>query len=296
MTSEIAVVFVLATLFAGPARAQDDSDYRAAIDGAVAEMNAAHYAEALALFQRAHERYPNARTLRGIGLAYFELRDYVRAAAALAGSLDHSERPLTAAMRREVTEFLERSRQFTGTLRIRVTPPDATITLGGEPVTLDETGRVTLNSGQVEVAAVAEGHRSGGARPTIRPGQETEVVLVLAPIDEDAPTAPERVPPQPELHTQPMPAPVDEEESSGLALALSLVGDVLALAGLGVSLAWLLIEQSESRACAAALDDVHRGCTNGASIDNAILGAWIAVAGSSVLAAGFGVASIAFAF
>ena len=44
-------------------------DYQAAVRQAVAELEAGHYPEALALFREAHELSPSARTLRGLGLA-----------------------------------------------------------------------------------------------------------------------------------------------------------------------------------------------------------------------------------
>ena len=55
------------------------------IGDAVAEYDAGHFQEARALFRQAHEKSPTARTLRGIGMCSFELRDYVEAARALGG-------------------------------------------------------------------------------------------------------------------------------------------------------------------------------------------------------------------
>src|SRR4051812_11159906 len=61
----------------------DTPQYRGLLNEAVSEYDARRYEEARALFRRAHELSPNARTLRGIGMASFELREYVEALRAL---------------------------------------------------------------------------------------------------------------------------------------------------------------------------------------------------------------------
>jgi hypothetical protein len=48
----------------------------------VAEFEAGHLEDSRALFTRAHSTQPNARTLRGLGIAEFELRKYVESARA----------------------------------------------------------------------------------------------------------------------------------------------------------------------------------------------------------------------
>jgi tetratricopeptide (TPR) repeat protein len=81
------VILLLAVLAqahaASLARAQEASagsreDYKALIKQAVQEFEAANWPEAFALFKRAHDIEPNARTLRGIGIAAYEMRDYVQ--------------------------------------------------------------------------------------------------------------------------------------------------------------------------------------------------------------------------
>jgi len=69
--------------------------YRALINDAAAEYDAKHFAEARALFRRAHELEPSARTWRGMGMAAFELRDYVKSLRALEASLVDSRLPLS---------------------------------------------------------------------------------------------------------------------------------------------------------------------------------------------------------
>src|SRR5437868_2687260 len=72
----------------------ESPQYRALLEEAVGEYDARRYEEARALFRRAHDLSPNARTLRGIGMASFELREYVEALRSLEGSLADKRRPL----------------------------------------------------------------------------------------------------------------------------------------------------------------------------------------------------------
>src|SRR6188508_389327 len=76
------------------AQAADDAAYRASVDEAVAEFSAGHWEEARTLFKRAHERQPNARTLRGMGMAAFEMRMYVTAIRELEAALRDARKPL----------------------------------------------------------------------------------------------------------------------------------------------------------------------------------------------------------
>src|SRR6185295_14720316 len=71
-----------------------DQAARALLARAIAEYDAGRFLEARALFRRAQQESPSARTLRGIGMASFELRDYVAASRALGMSLKETRHPL----------------------------------------------------------------------------------------------------------------------------------------------------------------------------------------------------------
>ena len=60
---------------AQPSARASTTEYEAMITDGLAEFQAQRYAEARALFERAHALSPNARTLRGIGMVAFEMRD-----------------------------------------------------------------------------------------------------------------------------------------------------------------------------------------------------------------------------
>ena len=85
------------------------------IGDAVAEYDAGHFQEARALFRQAHESPPTARTLRGIGMCSFELRDYVEATRSLGASLRDTRRPLTERSRNGTRRLLlARAHTFVG--------------------------------------------------------------------------------------------------------------------------------------------------------------------------------------
>src|SRR5688572_888187 len=63
-----------------PLDLSENPDYKRAVEEALKEYGLGHFEEARSLFRRAHGIYPNARTLRGLGMVEFELRHYVRAA------------------------------------------------------------------------------------------------------------------------------------------------------------------------------------------------------------------------
>src|SRR5262245_48073860 len=96
----------LATL----ASAQDAEPpgYRAAVDEAVTEHQAWHFTEARGLFVRAHALFPNARTLKGLGMVEFELRNYHESAEYLRASLASAVKPLTSELRAEALALLHR--------------------------------------------------------------------------------------------------------------------------------------------------------------------------------------------
>lgn len=172
-------------MIVGSAHAQDapPAGYRPIIDEAVREFAAGHWEEARALFRRAHEVYPNARTLRGIGMASFELRDYLAALRALREALTEARQPLTAEQRTQVEELLGRTRAFIASYDFEV-PEGATLTVDGVPATLED-GRLLLAAGTREVR-VREDGREALARLEIAGGESGPLPIDLAPLEAPA--------------------------------------------------------------------------------------------------------------
>ena len=128
--------------------------YRDAINAGLAEYAEGRFGEARALFLRAHATLPSARTLRGIGMCAFEMRDYVGAVTLLAESLTSDVRPLDDAQRTHVTALLARAVMYVGRLTLTVAPESATVLIDGAAPVMYE-GVAILNPGDHEVTVEA---------------------------------------------------------------------------------------------------------------------------------------------
>ena len=223
---------VLVLLVPSIALAQQDGpppEYRGIVDSALEEFDAQHWAEARALFERAHAIFPNARTLRGMGMAAFELRDYVAARRALESSLTEPRRALTEEQRAQVTELMSRARMFVGDFRIGPAPIGTVIAVDGAPATADgdlgAQASVPLAVGQHVVTLRAPDGRTARAQITVHGGESAELALTIAA--ESAPEITAEPEPTP-------PAPVPPAPSSSppaWALGLAIGGGVLVIAG-----------------------------------------------------------------
>ena len=138
----------------------EKQQYRALIDDAVAEYAAHHFEESRALFRRAHQLEPSARTWRGIGMAAFELRDYVKSLRALEASLVDSRSPLTSRERDEVQALAARARVFVGHFVIHLLPKEAVLRVDDAPTALDDGDILMLESGHHVLTAAADDRRT----------------------------------------------------------------------------------------------------------------------------------------
>jgi len=178
-----------------PSAAQDvderDAAYRALIQDAVEQSRSGHLQEALALFVRAHELRPSARTLRGIGLVRFGLSDYAGTIRALEASLVDERRPLSDEDRAEAEEVLARARRFVAWVELSVEPPDATVTIDGRPLEPAEDGSVALNPGRHELRFEAPERRAEVRALTVEGGTRQALEIALRPDVEPATLEPE---------------------------------------------------------------------------------------------------------
>jgi|HubBroStandDraft_6_1064221.scaffolds.fasta_scaffold22710_1 hypothetical protein len=140
------------------------------IADAVTEYDAGRYDEARALFRLAHQKAPTARTLRGIGMASFELRDYVEAARSLAGALRDERRPLTDEQHKQVEGLLARAETFVGRFSLRIQPASHDLLVDGQPTALEPDGSLLLGFGH---------HRITARCPACTPTEKTVEVEVL---------------------------------------------------------------------------------------------------------------------
>lgn len=168
---------------AAVAEPAEPPEYAAMIDGALTEFQAGRWAEARALFDRAHATFPNARALRGIGMASFEMADYPAAIAALDGALQSTVRPLTDEQREQVSALLVRARALIGRFTVPAAAADVRLSVDGV-VTAPEggwpanEGVIVLGVGAHEIVMRDRDGRTARARVTVRGGEDTAIEIV----------------------------------------------------------------------------------------------------------------------
>jgi len=198
LTWATALVVLLIASVAAPPRASaqpaaNDGAYRATVDEAVREFGAGRFEEARALFKRAHELSPNARTLRGLGMTAYELRAYVQAIRELQASLDDKQKPLEGELRAKVELLLDKARKFVGVLRLELDPRNASVLIDGKPPTFEDDGTLLLDAGTHVISATAPKHKATNVRVLVE-GDTKQIVRVplestefqqsmIAPID-----------------------------------------------------------------------------------------------------------------
>lgn len=196
----------LCVLFAhGVAAAQDaqpPAKYQELVDFGLSESAAGRFAEARAAFRQAHALYPNARTLRVIGMVAFELRDYVDAVRHLEPALTERRRALDAEQRAQVSKLLEQCRGYIARYSTSELPAGTTLLVDARPATLEAGGLLYLTIGEHKVVAKHDG-RTTETVITVRGGESSPLPIVLesaqpapvaaAPLAQPAP-APDTVP------------------------------------------------------------------------------------------------------
>jgi hypothetical protein len=180
----LVLAFVLALCLATGASAQtgreDTSEYREAIALALQEFELGNYPEARAAFERAHQIYPNARTLRGMGLSAFEARDYVEAIELMSAATQNPEQPLTDEQKAEARNVIERAKGYVSKVEVQLSPQNAELAVDGRPVRL-EGGELVLNPGDYQIQAQAEGRRAVTLSISAEAGRSTTITISLPP-------------------------------------------------------------------------------------------------------------------
>ncbi len=180
-------------LFARAARAQDTDErpratsaasaepagYRELITEALMEYEQRHFEEARALFQQAHSLFPNARTMRGQGMAEFELRNYADAIDCLEAALASNVRPLDGVLRAETRDLVRRARRFVAALSLSVTPSTARVRVDGLTVELGPDSVLLLEVGEHTLEVDAPGYASHERSLVVRGGEEQRIEVSL---------------------------------------------------------------------------------------------------------------------
>lgn len=255
---------------AGTAQADSTSEYNRWIQLAVSEFDTGNWTEARALFQRAHELNPNARTWRGLGITAFELRRYVDAIAELEASLADARKPLAEKQRNEVTELLQRARQFVAVYQLSIEPEGADVLVDGQPVSLRD-GRLYLDPGNHTVVVRAPGYEEARKDLRVTDPRRDELKIELKVAGHDEGTLASPASPQAAAR-----ADVSSSEPSARpkrVWAWALGGSAIAAGAVGLGLAVVTSKKNDDlKTCAVACDDI---ATKGKSLQlgtNIVLG------------------------
>lgn len=263
----------------------EDPAYRATVKDALAEYDARHFEEARILFRRAHEIEPNARTSRGIGMASFELRDYVTAVHALSAALVDKRKPLTPEQREHAQGLLERSRLFVDAYALEVTPPDARVIIDGHPVEREPDGTVLLGFGTHIVEVNKPGYIVRTFPVNVRGGEHKELIVDLEPRPEALPSA-GGLPLAPATVQGPSTALAPAAPRSAAAWLLAAGG--AALLGVASGTAWIY-ENNQLSSCRKPAEGLQ--CSNESSLEtkrNLAIAATLATGGTAVTMAVIG--------
>jgi hypothetical protein len=158
---------------------KEDPKYRSTLKEALAEYDAGHFEEARSLFRRAHDINPNARTLRSIGMASFELRDYVGAVRALSASLAETRKALNPEQRAHAHGLLERSRMYVDVYNLKVVPSDARVLIDGRVPEYEEDGTLLLGFGSHNLEASRPGYLLRSIGVNVSGGEHKELAVTL---------------------------------------------------------------------------------------------------------------------
>ena len=220
--------------------------YQEAIAKALQEFDLGHWTEAKVFFMRAHVLRPSARTLRGLGLACYESRNYVEAIDYLTQSLQSTVQPLTPAMRNAASSLIAEARQFVMLVRVELEPASAELRVDGKLIVPAPDGSTLLDPGEHEVSVSAPGYERLRRRVNTEGGSETELHLVLQP------SAAAHHPLASDFH-EPEPLAADTHGDSAKVGPWLVIGSSAALAAAGGVLLGLGLSDK------AAVEDVDDG-------------------------------------
>jgi hypothetical protein len=167
-----------------PAQARgDDANPDVLIMRGLDLRRAGRSAEALALFRRAYEVAPSARTLGQMGLVESSLQLWADAEAHLVAALATPNDVWVHRNRRFLDQARDRTKEHMGELVI-TGPPGTKVSLGEKAIgSLPLAAPVRLVEGDITVAATSDGYRPFSLDLSIKGGARAAVSIVLEPID-----------------------------------------------------------------------------------------------------------------
>lgn len=248
-------LLLLSCLPALSVRAQPRSDvagYREATAEAESEYDSGHYPEARTLFARAHELYPNARSLRSLGVVSFQLRRYSDCVTFLEQALASTEQPLDGSLRASAQRLLGKAQLFVARIELTVEPAEARLEVDAAPTKSAVPKRLLLDIGAHQLEFSAPDYLSQSRSITVDGGEQESwnIELTRAAAAPSSPVAPR---PSAEISVVPDDlAPTRRQRSgtaytSGQRWGLALGGTALALGATSYVLAGVFTSQRIDR-------------------------------------------------
>jgi hypothetical protein len=213
------------------------ASYRQTVEAAVTEFDAGRWAEARALFLRAHELWPSARTFRALGMTSFELRDYARTVSELEQALSDPRRTLDDEQKTQTKALLDRAKAFVGTYHVALAPADAELLVDARPQSIRTGETLRLALGNHELVARAPGYTDLHRRVSVQGGEDGPLELTLTAAPPVAPAAAAVPPPATRTQADQAPAPT-AAVSHGRLWTWIASGGAVALGGASTAL-WL---------------------------------------------------------
>jgi hypothetical protein len=124
-----------------------ETTYAKLVADAVTAFDAGKYRESRDLLAQAHELRPNARTLRGMGLAAFEEGRYSLAVLDLDAALAETRQPMSESQRGEVEQLRSEANALTARYTVSGLPPDNELRVDGEEPVWDPNGWLMIDQG-----------------------------------------------------------------------------------------------------------------------------------------------------
>jgi PEGA domain len=161
--------------------ADDPPGYRALVDAALSEFDTQHYEEGRALLLKAHALHPNARTLRGLGFAEFELRNYGTCVQQLEAALASDVKPLTGELRIRTEQLLARANGFVTRYHLDTRPRIERVRLDGEVVELAPDAVLVVRVGDHTLQIEHPGYVPETRVLRAKGGEQTRLTVSLVP-------------------------------------------------------------------------------------------------------------------
>ncbi len=274
---------------------KEDPRYHDTLRDALAEYDAHHFEEARILFRRAHDLNPNARTLRSIGMASFELRDYVAAVRALSASLVDVRKPLNPEQRAHAQGLLERSRMFVSVYTLKISPADAQVLIDGRAPEYEADGTLLLGFGSHNLEVRKSGFVLRTFSVNARGGERKDLAMTLERKQPDQVQGAKTAPAEGSAEAMRIGAktvgPPPAGWHPGSVWLLAAGGTALAALGAG---AWWLDRSNEYSKCTGEPPLGYNPCDNKNTIQsqrNLALGATLAAGAAAVTMAVVGIVS-----